>query len=88
MKSEGGVVREGAIIKDGKFQAHSAGQIQDRGPRQKVVGKRKQKGFDGEDEEIELTEEMFPERYNTKTELRRRSNRAPTRSKLDLKSKK
>ena len=35
----------------------------------KVTGKRTQKGFDGKDEEIELTDEMIPDRYNTKTEL-------------------
>src|SRR5439155_261569 len=48
VKSEGDLVREGAIIKDGTFQAHvPPGNYKIELNAQKVVSKRKQKGFDG-----------------------------------------
>ena len=53
-----------------------------------VAGKKKQKGFDGKDEEIELREEMIPENYNTKTELTEEFKSGSNTVKLDLKSKK
>jgi hypothetical protein len=89
VKSEGGLVREGAVIKDGSFEARvppGTYKIEVNAP--KVVGKRKQRGFSGEVEEVELTEELFPERYNTKSELREEIRPGPNTLKLDLKSQK
>lgn len=87
VKSEGELVREGAIIKDGTFLAHiPPGNYKIELNAQKIVGKRKQKGFDGKDEEVELTEELFPERYNRKTELTTTVARGTNTLKLDLKS--
>ena len=54
----------------------------------KVIGKRKQKGFDGKEEEIELTDEMIPEHYNTKTELVEEFKSGSNTPTFDLKSKK
>jgi hypothetical protein len=89
VKSEGSLVREGAVIKDGGFQARvPPGKYRIEVNAQKVVGKRKQKGFSGAEEEVEITEEMFPERYNTKTELSEEIKLGPNTVKLDLKSKK
>ncbi len=87
VKTEGGLIREGAVIKDGSFQAHvPPGKYKIEVNAQKVVGKRRQKGFSGAEEEVELTEEMFPERYNTKTELSEEIKSGPNIIKLDLKS--
>ncbi len=70
VRNEGQLVREGAVISQGSFQAVLApGNYQVELNGQKVVGTRKQKGFDGKDEVLEISEEMFPERYNRKTEL-------------------
>jgi hypothetical protein len=86
VKSEGELVREGAIIKDGSFQAQvPPGNYKIELYAQKVVGKKRQKGFDGKDEEVELTEELFPERYNTKTELTTKIDRGTNTVKLDIK---
>lgn len=86
VKSDGELVREGAIIKDGAFQAQvPAGNYKIELNAQKVVGKRKQKSFDGKDEEVEITEELFPERYNTKSELTTKVERGSNTVKLDIK---
>lgn len=88
VKTEGGLVREGAVIKGGVFQARvPPGKYKIEVTAQKVVGKRKQKGFGGEEEEVELTQEMFPERYNAKTELSEVIKPGSNSVKLDLKSK-
>jgi hypothetical protein len=87
IKTEGEMAREGAIIQDGSFRANvPPGTYKLELQGQKVVGKRKQKGFDGKDEEVELTEELFPERYNTKSELREVIRPGQGTLKLDLKS--
>jgi hypothetical protein len=52
---------------------------------QKVVGKRKQKAFDGSDEEVDLTEELFPPRYNSQSELIEDIKAGANTIKLDLK---
>src|SRR5262245_3297796 len=89
VKSEGGLVREGAVIKGGSFQARvPPGRYKIEVNAQRVVGKRKQKGFSGEAEEVELTEELFPERYNTKTELSEEIKSGRNTVTLDLRSKK
>lgn len=80
------VVREGAIIKDGAFQIRLApGTYKLELTGQKIIGKRKQKGFDGQDEEVELTGELFPERYNLKSELTQEIHPGKNEVKLDLK---
>jgi len=84
VKTDGELVRAGAVISDGTFQAKLApGKYRIELTGQKVVGKRKQKGFDGKDEEVESTEELFPERYNAKTELSQEIKPGP--NKIDLK---
>jgi hypothetical protein len=87
VKSEGGQVREGAVIKDGAFTARvPPGKYKVELNGQKVTGTRKQKGFDGKDEEVPLTEELFPEKYNTKTELTEEIPAGGKTVTLDLKS--
>jgi hypothetical protein len=89
VRTEGGLVREGAVIKDGAFQAHvPPGRYKIEVSAQKTVSKRKQKGFDGNWEEIELKDEFIPEWYNTKTELSEEIKPGRNTIKLDLKSKK
>lgn len=86
VKEGGPVVREGAIIKDGAFHTQLApGKYKLELTGQKVTGKRMQKGFDGKDEEIELTGELFPERYNLKSELTQEIHPGTNQLKLDLK---
>jgi hypothetical protein len=70
VKTEGDLAREGAVIQDGKFHAVlPPGKYKIELNAQKVVGTRKQKGFDGAEEVVELTDELFPPRYNSNTEL-------------------
>src|SRR5437764_870067 len=88
VKTEGGAVREGAIIKDGTFQARMApGKYKVEVTGKKVLGKKIQKGFDGKDEEVEDNEELFPERYNTATELTAEVIPGKNEVKLELHSK-
>jgi hypothetical protein len=86
--SQGGELRrEGAVIQDGKFQASlPPGKYKIELNAQKVVGKRTQVGMDGKNEEVEITEELFPERYNTQTELSEEIKPGQNTLKLDLKS--
>jgi hypothetical protein len=87
IKQDGDLIREGAIIKDGRFEAHAPpGKYRLELSGQKVVGKRKQKGFDGKDEEVEISEELFPPRYNTNSELTEEIKAGHNSLKLDLKS--
>jgi hypothetical protein len=89
VKSEGGLVREGAVIRDGSFETNlPPGRYKIEVSAQKVVSKRQQKGFDGTVEEIELKGEMIPEWYNAKTELSEEIKPGSNTLKLDLKSKK
>ena len=61
MKTDGGTVREGAVVTNGTFQTSMPpGRYKVEVGGQKSAGKRKQKGFDGKDEEIELHEELIP----------------------------
>jgi hypothetical protein len=89
VKDDGQLIREGAIIKDGSFEAQlppGTYKIELHG--QKVVSTRKQKGFDGKDEEVEITDELFPERYNAKTELSETFKPGANSLKLNLDGKK
>ena len=70
VKAEGELVREGAVIQNGAFQAAvPPGKYKIELNAQKVIDKRKQKGFDGKEEEVEVTGELFPPQYNSETEL-------------------
>jgi len=63
-------VREGAVITDGAFTAKvPPGKYKIELNAQHVTGKRKQIGMDGKEEELTLTEELFPEQFNTKSDL-------------------
>jgi hypothetical protein len=89
IKQNSELVREGAVIKDGRFEAHvPPGKYRVELSGQKVVGKRKQKGFDGKDEEVELSEELFPARYNANSELTQEIKAGHNTVKLDLTSEK
>ncbi len=88
VRSEGQLVREGAVISQGSFQASLApGKYQVELNGQKVKGTRTQKGFDGKDEVLEISEEMFPERYNRKTELVAEIKPGPNALKFDAAAK-
>ena len=68
--TEGPLIHEGAVITDGSFETRvPPGKYKVEVNAQHVTGKRIQKGFDGNDEEILLSEEMLPEYYNSNTEL-------------------
>jgi len=86
-RTDGELVREGAVIQDGNFRASvPAGTYKLELTGQKVVSVRKQKGFDGKDEEVPITEELFPEQYNTKSVLTEAVKPGTRTMKLDLKS--
>jgi hypothetical protein len=86
VKQDGELAREGAVIQDGRFQATlPTGKYKLELNGQKVVGKRKQKAFDGSDEEVDLTEELFPPRYNSQSELIEDIKAGANTIKLDLK---
>jgi hypothetical protein len=86
VKQEGGsLVREGAVISGGKFAAAvPPGTYKLELNGQKVVGQRTQKGFDGKDETLDVTQELFPDRYNVKTELTEEIKAGVNVIKLDL----
>ena len=83
------LVREGAPIVDGTFKTRvPPGTYKIELNAKRVTGTRKQKGFDGREEELELTGELFPERYNAKSELTEVIKPGNNTITLDLKSKK
>jgi hypothetical protein len=89
VKTEGDLVREGAVIQNGEFQAAlPPGKYKIELNAQKVVEKRKQKGFDGKEEEVEVTDELFPPRYNEKTEVIEEIKPGSNTLKLDARSSK
>jgi hypothetical protein len=89
VKQDGELAREGAVIQGGSFQAVvPPGKYKLELNAQKVKGTRTQKGFDGKDEEVEITEELFPARFNTQTELSREIKAGVNKVQLDLMSKK
>ena len=89
VNSDGGkLIREGAVISGGKFEATvPPGNFKIELSGQKVVGKRTQKGFDGKDETLEISEEIFPDKFNVKTELTQEIKPGSNPITLDLKSK-
>jgi hypothetical protein len=67
---EGEPVREGAVITDGAFKATvPPGKYKVELSGTRPAGNRTQKGFDGKEEVIEMTEEIFPDYYGSKSEL-------------------
>lgn len=88
VKQEGGsLVREGAVISGGKFEAAvPPGTYKLELNSQKVVSQRTQKGFDGKDETLDVTQELFPVRFNANTELNQEIKPGSNTLKLDLKT--
>jgi len=88
VKQDGDVAREGAIIADGRFVAKlRPGEYKIELNSQKTTGTRTQKGFDGKDEVVEMTAELFPERYNAKTTLTTKIGPGPNTVNLEAKAK-
>ena len=80
--------REGAVIQDGKFQAElPPGKYRLELSGQKVVGQHKQKDFEGKDEVLDITGELFPEKFNVKSQLTQEIKPGSQTLPLDLKSK-
>jgi hypothetical protein len=87
VKTDGELMRAGAVISNGSFQMPIIpGEYRVELNGQKVVGKRKQKGFDGKDEVVELTEELFPEQYNVKSVLKQQVKPGANTVMLEAKS--
>ena len=86
---EGPLVREGAAITDGAFTAKvPPGKYKLELNAQKFASKRKQIGMDGKEEELTLTEELFPAYYNAKSELVEMIKAGDNTITLNLKTKK
>lgn len=83
-----GGARAGAVVAGGQFQVKLApGTYKVEVSATKAAGTRKQKGFDGKDEVIELTEELIPDYYNVKTELTEEIKSGANAMKLELRKK-
>lgn len=79
--------REGAAIKDGRFQAKiPPGKYKLELNGQKVIGTRTQKDFDGKDEVVPQTGELFPDKYNKQSTMIEDIKAGPHPIKLDLSS--
>jgi hypothetical protein len=88
VRSDGESGRAGAVVTGGRFEVRlPPGRYKVEVTGRKVVGTRKQKGFGGEVEVLELTEELFPDRYNTRTTLTADLTAGSNPLRLDLKSK-
>jgi hypothetical protein len=86
-QDETSLAREGAVIKDGKFQAQiPPGKYKLELNGQKVISTRTQKDFDGKDETLEVKGEMFPAKYNKQSTLTEEIKAGPHPIKLDLTS--
>jgi len=67
---DGPLIREGAVITDSAFKTRvPPGKYRVELSAQEPKGSRKQTGFDGKEEVIVIQEEIFPEHYNTHSEL-------------------
>jgi hypothetical protein len=87
VKADGELVREGGVIQDGEFQATlPPGKYKIELNAQRLIRKQKQKGFDGKDEEVDITDELFPPRFNIGTELSEVIKPGSNALKFDLKS--
>jgi len=79
--------REGAVIQDGKFQVElPPGKYRLELSGQKVVGRRTQKDFEGKDETLEVTAELFPAKFNINSQLIEEIQSGSQLLPLDLKS--
>ena len=88
ISTEGELIREGAVITNGAFTARvPPGKYKIELSGQRAAGTRTQKGFDGKDEVVQLTEELFPEYFNTKSELNEVIKSGDNTITLNLKSK-
>jgi hypothetical protein len=88
VKQDGDLAREGAVIADGRFLAKlQPGEYKIELNSQKSMGTRTQKGFDGKDEVVELTAELFPDKYNAKTSLATKVVPGPNTVNLEAKTK-
>jgi hypothetical protein len=86
-QDDANLAREGAVIKDGKFKASiPPGNYKLELNGQKVIGTRTQKGFDGKDEILDQTAEMFPDKYNKKSTLTQEIKAGVNVVKLELNS--
>jgi hypothetical protein len=88
VRTEGEALREGGVIRDGTFEVSlppGAYKIELNAP--KVAGTRKQKGFDGKEEVLEITEELFPAKFNSATQLTETFKPGSNPLTLDLHSK-
>lgn len=87
VSSDGPLARAGAVISNGAFRTQLApGNYKVELNAQKVTGKRRQKGFDGKDEEVELTAELFPPKYNAQTTLTAKVERGENKLQFDVTS--
>ncbi|MSU80373.1 MAG: hypothetical protein EXS16_20070 [Gemmataceae bacterium] len=85
--TDGEAKREGARFLDGTFTIRIApGNYRLEVNAQVSSGTRKQIGFDGKEEVIHLTEELFPDYYNVNSTLTKQIE--PGRNRLDLHLKK
>jgi hypothetical protein len=83
------IAPQGGLIVDGSFKARMRpGNYTIILTGNRVTGSRKQKGFDGKEETVEETEPLFPEQFNTKSELKETIKAGSNTITLDLKSKK
>ena len=86
---EGPLIREGAAIADGAFTAKvPPGKYKVELNAQKFARKRTQIGMDGKEEELTLTEELFPDYYNSKSGLTEMIKAGDNTITLNLKTKK
>ena len=85
--TEGQLVREGGAIRDGEYEVTlPPGKYKIELNAQKLLRKQKQKGFDGDEEEVDITDELFPPRFNTNTELSEVIKPGSNALKFDLKN--
>jgi hypothetical protein len=88
VSTEGELIREGAVITNGAFTARMPpGKYKLELTGSRPAGTRTQKGFDGKDEVIELTEELFPDYFNSKSDLTEVIKPGDNTVNLDLKTK-
>jgi hypothetical protein len=87
IKQGGELKVEGAVIQAGKFKAQiPPGNYRLELQGQKVVGTRTQKGFDGKDEVLEITDQLFPAKYNKSSTLSQEIKAGANPIKLELSS--
>lgn len=87
IKIEGEPAREGAVIQSGAFKSRMPpGTYRVELHARKLVSNRKQKGFDGQDEVVDVVQERFPDRFNTRSGLTEKIQVGVNKVVFDLKS--